>query len=98
MEPLDPRVEKYLRKTIRNGCTRKKDLQARGKDFVKEVMFSNETPPNHLRRRLFPNRKKIKKSDFLREKKYRTSNIDQERLNQLVQEWNKTANVHFTPK
>ena len=98
MEPLDERVEKYLRKAIQNGCKRTKELKARGKEYVIETLFSNEKPPNPLRRRFFPNKKKLKNLIYSEKAKLKHSKIDQKNVVRKVELWKHTANVYFRPK
>ncbi|XP_066929846.1 calcium-responsive transcription factor-like [Clytia hemisphaerica] len=88
VEPLDKQVEKYLRSEIRKGCIRNQELQQRGVDYVKNVLFSNEVPPNEERRRFFPNKKKIKNLIASEKRKMKTeSDLQQQNvmhLNQLL--------------
>ena len=43
-EPLDNRVVEYLKKQIREGCRRTKDLQSRAKLFVDQTILLEENP------------------------------------------------------
>ena len=58
-EPLDNRVVEYLKKQIREGCRRTKDLQSRAKLFVDQTILLEENP-TIFRHRFRPTRKKIK--------------------------------------
>ena len=58
-EPLDNKVVEYLKKQIREGCRRTKDLQSRAKLFVDQTILLEENP-TIFRHRFRPTRKKIK--------------------------------------
>ena len=58
-EPLDNWVVEYLKKQIREGCRRTKDLQRRAKLFVDQTILL-EQDPTIFRHRFRPTRKKIK--------------------------------------
>ena len=57
-EPLDNRVVEYLKKQIREGCRRTKDLQSRAKLFVDQTILLEENPAM-FRHRFGPTKKKI---------------------------------------
>ena len=42
MKPLDDRVSAYIRKAVKSGCRRPKELQLRVKEFVRNQIFSDE--------------------------------------------------------
>ena len=98
MEPLDVRVSEYLKKLIRGGCRRPKELQSRAQEFVQENIFNGERPPSSLRRKFNPNRKKIKNLIISVKKHSRYSKVDQENVNKLKEQWGKYADVHFAPR
>ena len=98
MEPLDDRVSAYIRKAVKSRCRRPKELQSRVKEFVLNEIFFDENPPPSIRRRFYPNRRKVKNIVNSIKQKARHSKIDQENLMALTENWKKPANIHFTPK
>ena len=48
MEPLDDRVSAYIRKAVKSGCKRLKELQSRVKEIVRNHIFFDENPPSRL--------------------------------------------------
>jgi len=98
IEPLDERVSIYLKKCIRNGCKKPKDLKHRGREYVKEHIFHGEQHPSYLRRRFFPSRKKIKNLIYSVKSELRHSKIDQENLEHLIKEWENDASIHLKTK
>ena len=58
-EPLDNRMVEYLKKQIREGCRRTKDLQSRAKLFVDQTILLEQNR-TIFRHRFRPLRKKIK--------------------------------------
>ena len=97
-EPLEERIVKYLKKLIRNGCRNSKDLQSRAAEFVQDKIFFGEKHPGSLRRKFNPNRKKIKNLITNVKIETRYSKIDQENVAKLKEDWEKWADICFTPK
>ena len=97
-QSLGERIIKYLTKLIRNGCRNSKDLQSRAAEFVQDKIFIGEKHPRSLRRKLNPNRKKIK--DLITSVKIEMwcLKIDQENVAKSKEDWGKWANIYFTPK
>lgn len=99
IEPLDERVDSYLRQTIRHGCRKAKELQSRVKEFVTTRLFNDDDDlPPSIRRRFFPNRRKIKNIMHSVRGEVRRSKIDQENLSHLIEKWERKANIYFTAK
>ena len=96
VEPLDERVALYLKEVIRNGCRRVKELQSRASEFVREKIFHGERPPESLRRRFNPNRKKVRNLITRVKLKTRHSKIDQENVAKQTEEWARWNQVFFS--
>lgn len=60
--------------------------------------YSNKVAPDHLRRRWYPSRQKLKYLIKSEKRKTLHSKLDQENLTHAVEEWKKTANVYFNTK
>ena len=97
MEPLDKRVSAYIRKTVKSGWRRPKELQSRIKEFVRNQILFDENPPS-LRRRFYLNMRKVKNIVNSIKQEVRHSKIDQENLMALTENWEKSANIHFSLK
>ena len=87
VEPLDEKVALYLKEIIRNGCRRVKELQSRASEFVREKIFHGERPPESLRRRFNPNRKKVRNLITRVKLETRHSKIVQENVAKQTEEW-----------
>ena len=98
VEPLDERVALYLKEIIRNGCRRVKELQSRASEFVREKIFHGERPPESLRRRFNPNRKKVRNLITRVKLETRHSKIDQENVAKQTEEWARWDQVFFSPR
>ena len=98
VEPLDERVTLYLKEIIRNGCRRVKELQSRASEFVREKIFHGERPPESLRRRFNPNRKKVRSLITRVKLETRHSKIDQENVAKQTEEWARWNQVFFSPR
>ena len=98
IEPLDERISEYLKKIIRSGCRRPKELQSRADEFVREKIFSTENPPNILRRKFRPNRRKIRNIINSVKNEIRFSKVDQENVNHLKKDWESEGTVFFQPR
>ena len=74
---------------------RKKELQRRALEYVKESLFSGEPHPDATRRKFRPNHQKIRNfvSSVINELLF--SKIDQENLQRLTKKWRKWGDVHF---
>ena len=96
VEPLDERVTLYLKEIIRNGCRRVKELQSRASEFVREKIFHGERPPESLRRRFNPNRKKVRYLITRVKLETRHSKIDQENVAKQTEEWARCNQVFFS--
>lgn len=83
IEPLDERVSEFLKKSIRSGYKRPKDLQRRPKEFVDEQLFPGDPPQQRYRRKFYPNRRKIKNVIYSVKNELRFSKVDQENLKLL---------------
>ena len=95
IEPLDERVTLYLKEIIRNGCRRVKELQSRASEFVREKIFHGERPPESLRRRFNPNRKKVRNLITRVKLGMRHSKIDQENVAKQTEEWARCFSLRY---
>ena len=77
-EPLDPRVNDFIKKLICSGCRRVKELESRAADFVTDVLFEGASKPDRYRGRFFPERRKIRNLITYIKIENRFSKIDQE--------------------
>ena len=98
VEPLDEKVALYLKEIIRNGCRRVKELQSRASEFVREKIFHGERPPESLRRRFNPNRKKVRNLIARVKLETRHSKIDQENVAKQTEERTRWNQVFFSPR
>ena len=96
--PLDERVSLYLKEIIRDGCRCVKELQFRASEFVGEKIFDGERPPESLRRRFNPNRKKVRNLIARVKLETRHSKIDQENVAKQTEEWARCNQVFFSPR
>ena len=83
-EPLDPRVSDFIKKLIRSGCRRVKELESRAVDFVTDILFEGPSKPDRYRGRFFPERKKIRNLITYIKIENRFSKIDQENVRNFV--------------
>ena len=97
-EPLDERIVKYLKKIIRNECRNSEDLQSRAAEFLQDKIFFAEKHPVSLRRKFNPNRKKMNNLITSVKIETRYSKIDQENVAKSKEDWEKWADIYFTPK
>ena len=96
IEPLDPKISNHLKTLIRAGYKRPKVLQLRASEFVRENF--QEEGLNPYRRRFFPSRKMVKNMITRVKAEIRTSKIDQENIENLKDIWQRSADVHFSPR
>lgn len=97
IEPLDPLVSDHLKKLIRGGCRRVKELESRALDYVKSVIFQGQSNPDAYRNRFYPERKKIRNLITFVKVESRYSKIDQENVQHFVSNC-KHADIKFTPR
>lgn len=97
IEPLDDRISSFLKKIIRGGCRRVKELESRALDFVKEELFHGESNPSVYRSRFYPERKKIRNLITFVKVESRYSKIDQENVALLASNCN-NADIRFIPR
>ena len=98
MEPLDDRVSAYIRKAVKSGCRRPKELQSRVKEFVLNEIFFDENPPPSIRRRFYPNRRKVKNIVNSIKQEARHSKINQGNLMALTEKLEKICKYSFYAK
>ena len=73
-------------------------LQSRASTFVREKIFHGERPPESLRRRFNPNRKKVRSLITRVKLETRHSKIDQENFAKQTEEWARWNQVVFSPR
>ena len=93
VEPLDERVALYLKEIIRNGCRSVKEMQSRASELVREKLFHGERPPESLRTRFNPKRKKVRNLITRVKFEMRHSKIDQENVANQTEEWSRWNQV-----
>ena len=98
IEPLDERINEHLKKLIRSGCRRVKELQSRAAEYTLEKIFAGEKHPDMFRRRFRPSRTKVKNLITAVKLENRHSKIDQENVAKLKEEWGKWADIYFSPR
>ena len=98
VERLYERVALYQKEIIRNGCRRVKELQSRASEFVREKIFHRERPPESLRRRFNPNRKKVLSLITRVIFETRHSKMNQENVAKQAEEWARSDQVFFSPR
>ena len=84
IEPLDQRISDFLKKLIREGCRRVKEIELRALDFVKDNLFPGSPNPPIFRNRFYPERRKIRNLITYVKMEMRFSKIDQENVKQLL--------------
>ena len=95
-EPLDPRVTDFIKKLIRSGYRRVKELESRAMDFVTDILFG-VCSPDRYRGRFYPKRRKIRNLIAYVKMETRFSKIDQENVQHFVSLC-REAKIHFTPR
>ena len=96
-EPLDPRVTDFVKKLIRGGCRRVKELESRAMDFVTDVLFEGVCGPDRYRGRFYPERRKIRNLITFAKMETRFSKTDQKNVQHFVSSC-REAKIHFTPR
>ena len=96
-EPLDPHVSDFIKKLIRSGCRRVKELESRAANFVTGVLFEGASKPDRYRGKFFPERKKISKLITYTKIENRFSKIDQENVENFVSTCQQ-AKIRFIPR
>ena len=83
VEPLDERVNTYLKSLVRSGGCRIKELQNRAKEFVVNTIFSGEKNSAMFQNCFCPGRRKLKNIITVVKLETRFSKIDQENIQHL---------------
>ena len=91
-EPLDPRVNDFIKKLIRSGFRRVKELKSRA-----DVLFEGVSKPDRYRGRFFPERRKIRNLTTYIKTKNRFSKFDQENVENFVSTCQQ-AKIRFTSR
>ena len=73
-------------------------LQSRASKFVREKIVHGERPPESLRRRINPNRKKVRNLISRLKFETRHSKTDQENAANQTEEWTRWNQVFFSPR
>ena len=98
IEPLDERIVLHLKKLIRSGSRRVKELQSRAAEYTLEKIFYGEKHPDMFRRRFRPSRFKIRNMISSVKLENKHSKLDQENVAKLKDDWCKWADIYFTPR
>ena len=98
IEPLDERVNNYLKGLVRSGCRRIKELQNRAKEFVVNTIFSGEKNSAMFRNRFCPSRRKLENIITIVKLETRFSNIDQEYVQHFNSRWKQLGDTYFSPR
>ena len=94
IEPLDERVNAYLKSLVRSGCCRIKELQNRAKEFVVNTIFSGEKNSSIFQNRFCPSKRRLKNIITV----VRLSKIDQENIQHLNKNWKQLGDIYFSPR
>ena len=97
IQPVDSRVNDFIRKQIREGCRVPKDIHSRTEYFVKETIFNGQKTKESKRRTFVPSRKKIRNLILSVRNETRHSKIDQENITLLKDKWLDYGDVLFEP-
>ena len=97
IEPLDERVNTYLKSLVRSGCHRIKELQNRAKEFVVNTIFSGEKNSAMFRNRFCSSRTRLKNIITIVKLETRFSKIDQENIQHLKKRWKQLGDISFSP-
>ena len=97
IQPVDSKVNDFIRKQIREGCRVPKDIQSRTEHFVKETIFNRQKTKESKRRTFVPSRKKIRNLILSVRNETRHSKIDQENITLLKDKWLDYSDVFFEP-
>ena len=97
IQPVDSKVNDFIRKQIREGCRVPKDIQSRTEYFVKETIFNGQKTKESKRRTFVPSRKKTKNLILSVRNETRYSKIDQENITLLKDKWLDYGDVLFEP-
>ena len=94
-ELLDASVTDIVKKMIRSGCRRVKELESRAMDFVMDVLFEVVWSSDLYHGRFYPERRKIRNLITYVKMETQFSKIDQENVQHSVSS-NREAKIHFT--
>ena len=95
--PLDPRVSDFIKKLIRSGCRRVKELESMAADFVTDVLLEGASKPDWYSGRFFPERRKIRNLITYIKIENRFPKINQENVENFVSTCQQ-AKIPFTPR
>ena len=97
IQPVDSRVNDFIRKQIREGCRMPKDIQSRTEYFVKETIFNGQKTKESKRRTFVPSWKKIRNLILSVRNETTYSKIDQENITLLKNKWVDYSDILFEP-
>nr|XP_047124266.1 uncharacterized protein LOC105849580 [Hydra vulgaris] len=96
IEPLDKRVNDFLREQIRSGCKGIRDLESRAEGYVNLVILPTLSDNDFHRRRYTPSRRKLRNIIISEKLKNRYAKVDQINVEQLVTDkWSKWGDIWF---
>ena len=98
IEPLDERINAYLKSLVRSGCRRIKELQNRAKEFVINTTFSGEKNLAMFQNHFCPSKRKLKNIITAVKLETRLSKIDQENIQHLNESWKQLGDIYFSPR
>lgn len=87
IQPTDGRIVEFIKKQVRSGCRRPKELQSRVETFVKDTIFNGKFSTSMTRKKFSPSRKKIR--NIISSIKHETlkSTVDQENIQLSKSDW-----------
>ena len=96
-EQLDPRVTDFIKKLIRSGCCRVKELESPAMDFVTDVLFEGGCSLDRYHERFYRERRKIRNLVTYVKMETRFSKIDRENVQHFLSSC-REAKIDFTSR
>ena len=93
IEPLNERVNTYLKSLVRSGCRCIRELQNRAKEFAVDTTFSGEKNSAMFRNRFGPSRRELKNIITTVKRETRFAKIDQENIRPLNKSWKQLGDI-----
>ena len=97
IQPVDSRVNDFIRKQIREGCRVPKDIQSRTEYFVKETIFNGQKTKESKRCTFVPSRKKLEISFFQSGARKGIQKLIRKNITLLKDKWMDYGDVLFEP-
>lgn len=88
-QPVDKDVKTKIAELVEEDVRNVPEMQRHVKQFVKHEVFCNEGIPSSTNRRFHPSNTNVRNHMYTAQVKLRLSNVDQENLQALVEQWRK---------